>query len=100
MKILHVDDLENWRGIIPRVLSEHEVVSFSTLKDAKAAGLDFDAFIVDGSIDRQFDGIAWAKELQKAGKKVAILSAGNPVDGVPFFDKAPFDDQALRLFLS
>ena len=100
MKILHVDDLENWRGIIPRVLSEHEVVSFSTLKDAKAAGLDFDAFIVDGSIDRQFDGIAWAKELQKAGKKVAILSGGNPVDGVPFFDKAPFDDKALHLFLS
>lgn len=93
MRILHVEDNEDNRDIIFRILQDHEVISCGDMESAKAAyqQQDFDLVICDGSVDTDNDGQDWAFELYNAGQAVVVFSGGDQVYWkVPFIHKLQF----------
>jgi len=88
-KLLFVDDNADWRATLTEFLEEAEftVTSFGNLGDAKKASQAFDRFVVDGSISSPGNGIIWAKELLKNGKKVVVVSGGKVPQEVPHMGK-------------
>lgn len=92
IRVLHVDDDKGWRDRIARILSATsgvDVESFRTLADAQQAE-EPDVYLVDGSIDEEYDGITWAQRLRQAGKKVVVLSAGSIPEELDSVNKADF----------
>ncbi|OGM29035.1 hypothetical protein A2962_04560 [Candidatus Woesebacteria bacterium RIFCSPLOWO2_01_FULL_39_61] len=97
-KILHVDNepfvLRNVAKDLER--GGHEIVSVTTLEEAKKAydGGKFDVVICDGDVESKNDGIRWALELAEGGQKVIILSAGYrtiELPGLSFVEKGDYN---------
>jgi DNA-binding NtrC family response regulator len=100
-KILYVEDSDHWFETLRTPLKpKYELVWFDDLDEAKKAASrrKFDIFICGGRIRSEDSGL-WALELQRAGKKVMILSGGYYDNGVPFMSKGEYSDSAILAML-
>jgi DNA-binding NtrC family response regulator len=88
LKVLHADDKLEWRQNVIRWLNyikefEFEFASFEALSEAKVAykEAEFDLLILDGNVEKPFDGWDWAKELSKdPNNRVIVMSSFDPDD--------------------
>jgi len=89
--VLHVDDRDDWRGIVLG-LEKHGITVFSV--DSLGGAMRIykerkpDLVICDGSVSSPNDGLDWAKALFKQGQKVILLSTYTPPGlGFPALNK-------------
>lgn len=117
MRILYVDDSRMVRETFAVLLKELvvdpdlniDLVVYEFLEEAVTAYYQssFDAVIVDGNIQNEGDGWAWASRLFSQGTRVLVLSSSHwPPDGIPDGlayvrkgDSVPHVKKRLKTFL-
>ncbi|OGC57599.1 hypothetical protein A3H26_04025 [candidate division WWE3 bacterium RIFCSPLOWO2_12_FULL_36_10] len=103
LRILHVDDDDDWLRQVQEVLerARHEVYSCVSMADAYFAydrHGPFDIVICDGNVDSpdSGDGLAWALLLHGKRQKVVTLFASiDGIEGIPHLNKGEYSLQAL-----
>jgi len=98
IKILYVEDEENWHlTVIPCLEERFAVTAFKDINKAKAAFRreKFDIVICDGTINASNDGYNWAWDLNKNQQKVILLSSIPSVE-IPSVPKGPFNPVELE----
>ena len=95
--VLLVDDEEGIRELAPHILrfdGGYDVTAVATVGQAREImeRKVFDYHIIDGDVEREGDGLAFALELQAQGKFVVIWSGNleNFYEGVPVISKPSF----------
>lgn len=102
-RILYVDDepqeVSLFKAEVGCFLPQHEIVSFNSLSDARAAvarGEHFDLFVCDSNIHDE-KGEDWARELAVQGRKVLMFS-NRGFDDLPSVKKG-YTDELIEAIL-
>lgn len=92
--VLHVDDDENMRVLVAKVLELYKfsVVSASSIEEAYRLldSRDWYCVICDGTIDDRYDGFRLAQELQNRNYRVVMFTGeagARAPNGIPLVEK-------------
>jgi len=77
-KILHVEDDRDDQHIFGSILKAggHTVVAVEKISHAieVLSGSRFDLVICDGTLEQEEDGLRWAEQIRREGRKVVVLT--------------------------